>query len=139
MSPGATGPWDLPVEGWEILTVIFAFQIDILAYGGEAGTCTIRLAAAFRLTDPDGHVHELDAEQNAWEDLTPVLTLRRDKLVSLNITEDACLTARFGSGRSLIAEADDRPYEHWQVTVPEITLISLPGKEPDGVATWGGE
>ena len=36
--------------------------------------------------------------------------LRHDTLTSLVATHDASLLVRFGSGRTLTAEADDRPY-----------------------------
>lgn len=131
----ATGPWSLSVEGWDVLTVIFAFQIDIIAYG-EGPTCTIRLAGAFQVSESDGHVHNLDVEQQAWEDLTPVLSLRHDKIASVMATDDAHLLVRFASGRTLSAEADGRPYEHWQIDAPGIKLIALPGDGSDGVAVW---
>jgi Family of unknown function (DUF6188) len=131
----ATGPWSLPVEGWDILTVIFAFQIDIIAYD-ERGACKIRLAGAFKLAEPDGRVHELDAEEQSWEELTPVLSLRHDTLSSVTATDDAQLLVRLGSERTLSAEADGSPYEHWEVTVPGIKLIALPGDGSAGVAVW---
>ena len=126
MSQPAPGPWTLPVEGWDILTVIFAFQIDIIAYGDGGPTCTIRLAGAFQLSELDGQVHNLDAEQQSWEDLTPVLSLRHDKIASATATEDAHLLVRFAGGRTLTAEADGRPYEHWQIDVPGIKLYCSP-------------
>lgn len=137
MSLPARGPWRLPVEGWDVLTIMFAFQIDIIAYG-EGPTCTIRLGGAFQLLGPEGHVHELDAEQHPWEELTPVLSLRHDKIASVNATEDARLLVRFNSGRTLSAEADGRPYEHWQVDAPGIKLIALPGDARPAVAVWSG-
>lgn len=136
MSQPATGPWRLPVEGWDILTVTFAFQVDIIAYGDGGPTCTIRLAGAFQLSEPDGQVHNLDAEQQAWEDLTLVLSLRHDKIASATATDDAHLLLRFASGRTLSAEADGRPYEHWQIDAPGIKLIALPGDGSGGVAVW---
>jgi len=101
MTWGATGPWTLTVEGWDILTVIFAYQLDIIAYGGDEGDCTIRLAGAFELRDPDGKTYELDAAQQPWEELTPVLSLRHDTLSSLVAPKmRACLSASAAGGRS---------------------------------------
>jgi hypothetical protein len=136
MSPPAPGPWRLPVEGWDVLTVIFAFQIDIIAYGDGGPTCTIRLAGTFQFSEPDGQVHNLDAEQQSWGDLTPVLNLRHDKIASATATAAAHLLVTFASGRTLGAEADGRPYEHWQIDAPGIKLIALPGDGSDGVAVW---
>jgi hypothetical protein len=135
MSQPAPGPWRLPVEGWDVLTVIFAFQIDIIAYGGGP-TCTIRLAGAFQLSESDGRVHNLDAEQQAWEELAPVLSLRHDKIASLTATDDAHLLVEFASGRTLSAEADGRPYEHWEINAPGTKIIALPCDGSDRVAVW---
>ena len=86
--------------------------------------------------EPDGRIHELDAANQSWEELTPVLALRHDALSSVTATEDAQLSVRFGSGRTLSAEADGTPYEHWEVTFPGGKLIALPGDGSDGVAVW---
>jgi hypothetical protein len=136
MSVDADGPWDLHVAGWEVLTVIFGFPIDIVAYGDDGNHCTVRLAGAFTLAERNGVVHALDAEADSWEDLTSVLALRRDKLVSVHATGDARLAVSFDSGRTITAGPDDRPYEHWEVTTPDVKLIALPGNSSDGVAAW---
>lgn len=136
MTWGPTGPWTLSVEGWKVLTIVFAFKIHVIADGGREGSCVIGLAGAFELSGPDGPTHRLDAEQQSWEGLTPVLSLRRDTLSTLVVTDDARLVARFDSGRTLSAEADERPYEHWDVTTPEGRLIALPGNAADGVAVF---
>jgi Family of unknown function (DUF6188) len=136
LSLPATGPWELPVEGWKVLTVIFAFQIDIIAYGYAGSTCTIRLAGAFELSESGGRTHELDAARQSWEELAPVLSLRHDALSSVMATDNAQLLVSFGSGRKLGATADDTPYEHWEVTAPGGRLIALPGRARPGVAVF---
>lgn len=96
----------------------------------------IRLAGSFSLSDPDSQVIDLDASEQPWEELTPVLVLRHDKLTSLIVTDDAQLTVKFASGHTVTAEADERPYEHWEVTAPGIKLIARPGNRVPGVAVW---
>jgi hypothetical protein len=137
MTWSQTGPWTLTIEDWPILTVIFAFQIDIIADGGEAGHCTIRLGGALNCTTPTGRPtswtpnssHGMSSRQ-----CSPCGTTRR----SLNVTNDASLVARFATRRTISAEADGRPYEHWEVTMPYGKLIALPGRSDDGVAVFGG-
>jgi Family of unknown function (DUF6188) len=133
----ATGPWTLPVEGFEVLSIVFAFPIDVVAYGNGGPSCRMRLAGAFALSEPEGTVHFLDAERQSWQELAVVLSLRHDKLVTALVTETAQLTVTFASGRSLTAEPDDRPYEHWEVTGPDFKLIAMPGDGSDGVAIFG--
>ena len=52
MTWGARGPWTLTGKDRPILTVVFAFQINITAHGGEEGDCTIRLEGGFELHRP---------------------------------------------------------------------------------------
>jgi hypothetical protein len=135
-SSNEEGPWDLPINGWVVLTVIFAFQIDVLVYGDNGATCTIRLAGSFQLVDADGTVHRLDAAQQQWKELAPVLGLRHDRTTSAHVSSDATLAVHFASGRVLRADADGRPFEHWEINSPWMKLIAMPGDGKDGVTVW---
>jgi hypothetical protein len=132
----AKGPWDLPLPGFEVLTVVFAFPLDIVAYGDGGSEARIRFAGRFTLAEPDGNRHELDAENQSWQELAIVLELRHDKIASATVSEAARLEVKLESGRVLLAEPDATPYEHWEVTGPGYKLIALPGDGPDGVAVW---
>ncbi len=137
MTMPATGPWALPIEGFEILMIVFAFPIDIVAYGEGGSSGRIRLAGAFKFSEPDGRIRDLDAEHQAWQELAVLLTLRHDKITSVTVTETAQLVVTLDSGRSLTAEPDGAPYENWEVTGPDFKLIALPGDGSDGVAVFG--
>ncbi|HME01468.1 MAG TPA: DUF6188 family protein [Solirubrobacteraceae bacterium] len=136
MTLPAKGPWDLPVQGFEVLMIVFAFPLDIVAYGNGGSDVTIRFGGRFTLTQPDGHRHELDAEQQSWQELAVVLALRHEKLASATASEAARLDVKLESGWALRAEADGTPYEHWEVTGPGYKLVALPGDGRDGVAVW---
>jgi hypothetical protein len=129
----SNGPWDLPFEGFEVLAVVFAFSIDVVAWDDKGTTATTRLHGRFRLSDADGRSHDLDAENQSWEELAVILALRHDKIMSATATETAQLLVEFQSGRSLSAAPNDAPYEHWEVTGPDFKLIALPGDDPPSV------
>jgi len=136
MSLSATGPWDLPIEGFEILTIRFHFPLDLVGYGENGATVTVRFAGPFTLTEPDGRVHDLDAERNSWEELAVVLGLRHDKVSSATVSIRGELDVRFTSGRTIRAQPDGSPYETWEVTGPDFKLVAMPGDGEDGVAVW---
>jgi len=126
------GPWELPIEGYEVLMVTFAFPIDIVAYG-DAGACAqIRLAGEFRLTEPGRAARFFDASKQPWEELTAVLSLRRDRIKSAIAGMDAQLNVVFDSG-VLIEAGPDGSYENWEISGPGFQLIATPG---GGVAVF---
>lgn len=128
------GPWDLSLDGFEVLQVTFAYPIDIVAYGPEGVDVTIRFEGAFELVEPDGTRRELDASRNTWEELSVVLSLRHDHPQSVHVEEGAALTVTFGSGPEIHAGATP-DYDSWQVSGDDYSLISMPG---GGVAVFGG-
>jgi hypothetical protein len=134
----STGPWDLPIEGFEIQTIVFASTIDIVAYGDGGPYGTLRLAGSFGLSEADGSIHKLDSERQSWEELAILLTLRHDKITSATVTETARLRVTLDSGRSLSAQPDNTPYENWEVSGPDFKLIAMPGNGSAGVAVFGG-
>jgi hypothetical protein len=128
------GPWDIPVDGFEVLQVTFAYPVDIVTYGPDGETVTIRIEGAFEFVDSEGTNRRFDASKNSWEELSVVLALRHDHLRSVHADETGALTVEFKSGRRI--EASCTPgYENWQISGREFSLISLPG---DGVAVFGG-
>lgn len=42
MKSGSSGPWDLPLEGLEVLEITFANPVDIVAYGDAGVDAMIR-------------------------------------------------------------------------------------------------
>jgi len=130
---GAEGPWDLSVTGFEVLQVTFAYPIDIVAYGPDGATVTIRFEGAFELVEPGGESQKLDASKDSWEHLSVVLALRHDRLRSVHADDSAPLLVEFASSRRI--KAGPTPgYENWQVTGRDFSLISLPD---GGVAVFG--
>jgi hypothetical protein len=136
MALSSKGPWDLEVCGFEILTVIFAYQIDLVAYGDQGATASLRLAASFRLSQPDGEDRDLDAGQDSWEQLAVVLGLRHARISRALATEKGRLTVSFDSGHEIVTQPDGRPYEHWALRGPNFNLVCMPGDGSDGVALW---
>lgn len=134
MPLAANGPWRLPVDGYEILTIIFGYPLDVIAYGDEGASAAFRFGGPFRLVDAGGAVHELDAEKQSWEELAVVLALRHDTIDAATATEQAELGIRLASGRVLSVRQDDSPYENWEVTGSDFKLVATPGGE---VAIWG--
>jgi hypothetical protein len=116
--------------------VVFAFPIDVVAFGDGGADARIRFGGAFKLIESDGRVHDLDAAQQSWQELAIVLALRRDKIASATVSEAAQLLVSLTSGRSLSAEPDGRPYESWEVTGPDFKLVAVPGDGTGGVAVY---
>jgi Family of unknown function (DUF6188) len=94
----AEGPWDLPIQGYEVLQTTFAYPLDIVVYGDAGTTGIIRLEGRFEFVEPGQQRHSLDASGERWQDLTPVLCLRHDRVASARATESGDLTVRFESG-----------------------------------------
>lgn len=135
-------PWNLPAIGFEVLTIVFARQLEIVAYGDGASTMAVRYNAAFSLTEADGQRHALNGEDTSWQALAAhVLALRHDRIAVAIVSETAALHIALRSGRTLDAAPDGGPYEHWEVTsrAPDYKLVALPGDGGAGVATWDGE
>jgi hypothetical protein len=123
----AHGWWTLPIRGYEVLQVTFAYPIDVVAYGDGGASAIIRFEGPFELTDATGRTHRLDASKQAWPDLAVVLSLRHDRVVEADASEDeATLRVSFASG-SLLTAGPIPQYESWQVTAPGFQLIARPG------------
>ena len=72
MKSASSGPWDLPLEGVEVLQVTFADPIDIGAYGDGGVDAMIRFDGTFQYVESDVAASDLDASKDSWEDLTLV-------------------------------------------------------------------
>ena len=126
MALPAKGPWTLPIEGFEVLQITFAYPIDVVAYGDGGASARIRFEARFDF-GVDGALRHMDASSQSWEELAVLLALRGDRIAAATATEDDPLVRiEFASGRVLAAGPDDH-YENWQVSGPGFTLVSLPG------------
>jgi hypothetical protein len=120
------GPWDLPISGYEVLQVTFAFPLDIVAYAEGGATCMLRFEDTLDFSAPGQAVQRLDAAGECWEDLTVVLCLRHDRIKSALASETGHLAVEFESGRRIEAISSEM-YESWQVSGPGFQLIALPG------------
>jgi hypothetical protein len=52
----ANGPWKLPIDGFEVLQITFAYPIDVVAYGDGGASATIRFETRFDFADHDGFI-----------------------------------------------------------------------------------
>jgi hypothetical protein len=138
-----SGPWSLPIEGFEVSHMTFgAMLVDLVAYGkggrSESGrvlaapSAMLRFEGEFQLIAPDGEAVLLDPEKQEWSELTPLFALRHDRIVSAVASVDGHLEVSFGSGRSLLA-GPHPAYENWEVAGPHVRLIAMPG---GGVAVF---
>jgi hypothetical protein len=104
------GPWELPVEGFEVLHMTLAFGVDIVAYGEEGSTAQIRLAGPFEIQDADGRGQALDPSRDPWERLAALFVLRHDTIQRLTITNRSELFVEFASGRRVTSRGrESRP------------------------------
>ncbi len=129
------GPWELPVEGFEVLHMTFgAFLVDIVAYGPEGATSQIRLEGPLELRAPSGQTERLDPENESWERLAALFVLRHDTIRVARITKTSDLYVQFTSGHVLTSSADG-PHEPWEMQATGgILVVGTPG-EP---AIWDG-
>jgi hypothetical protein len=131
----ASGPWSLPVEGFEVLYIGFGFAIDITAHGHAGLTVNIKLESAFELREPGGGTHRLDPSTQSWEELAQIMSLRHDRIHSATATENAHLRIEFDNGRILEARADPQ-YESWAISgqasnsSPHPVLAASPSSVP---------
>lgn len=132
MTLSTTGPWQLPLEGFEVLQLTFAYPIDIVAYGDGGASTLIRFEGRFDFTEPHDGVHHLNAAEQPWSELGALFSLRGDRITSAKATEGAQLRVEFASGR-LIEAGPDPAYENWEVSGPGFQLIATPG---GGVAVF---
>jgi hypothetical protein len=134
-----SGRWDLPIVGFEVSHMTFgALQVDIVAYGEAGGrsesgrpigapNAVMRFEGAFEFNQPDHDPIRLDPSVQDWEDLTPIFTLRHDRVDSAVATaSDAQLDIEFASGRRILAGPDPH-YENWEISGPGFRVISRPG------------
>ena len=133
-TPEALGPWDLPLAGFEVLQMTFAYPIDLVAYGPDGVTAILRFHGSLALIERGGATLELGASKDSWGVLSTLLSLRHDRLRSVRADDRGLLVVAFGSGRRIEARSTDR-YENWQVTGPDFQLITLPDC---GVAMFEG-
>jgi Family of unknown function (DUF6188) len=124
--------WSAPVSGFAITDVRFSGQVHITAYGsraeGEKGSprTTITLGGDFILLDRFGAEHRLDAE-DPWDTLTPLFTLRHDRIASAIADRRGWLIVEFESAARL-AIGPNGNYENWQLMGPNgILIVGLPG------------
>jgi hypothetical protein len=130
------GPWDLAVAGFEVIHMTLSFHVDMTAYGESAKppakgvvgapSAMLRLAGSFSLREPDGQALALDPSPQDWDDLRPLFALRGDRIASARASKDGQLRVEFISGRALSA-GPDRNYENWEVHVPGVFLVVMPG------------
>jgi hypothetical protein len=140
----ASGPWTLPIGGFEVLHMTFgAFLVDIVAYGEGGGraasgravaapSAMVRLEGEFQLLEPGGEAVLLDPEKDEWAALTPLFALRHDRITSAVATSDGHLDVSFASGRRLLV-GPHPAFENWEIAGPGFRLIATPG---DGVAVF---
>ena len=142
-----TGDWDLPIVGFEVSHItIGATDVDIAAYGNGGGRSEdgrtivaphtqIRLEGQFELAFADDDRIRLDPSTQAWEQLTAVLSLRRDRISSALVNANSArLEVQFISGRRILA-GPDALYENWEISGPGFRFIAGPGG--GAVACWG--
>jgi hypothetical protein len=124
------GPWDMPVDGFEVLHMTFGvFLIDIVAYGPEGATSQIRLEGPFELHASSGETHRLDPENDSWERLAALFVLRHGKVRVVRITKTSDLYVEFASGHVLTSSADDGSHEAWEMHAPGgIMVVGRPGE-----------
>jgi len=132
MKLAKTGPWDLPIVGFEVLQVTFSYALDIVAYGDGHVTSVLKLGGPFELVDPERGNVQLNASSQSWEDLTAILTLRHERITAVTAADPGTLSVRFSSGRGLRAGPDPQ-YENWELDGPGFRLICRPG---GGVSIW---
>ena len=118
----------MPVVGFELLAVTFAYVLDIVAYGEEGVALLIRVENRFRFDHPDGTSREFDVSSDPWEALAPVLALRHDGLHSALARPDGTMAVQFASGHRISAWPHP-DYESWRLTGPGFKLICGPGGE----------
>jgi hypothetical protein len=106
--------------------IAIAFPIDVVAYGDGGASALIKFEGDFRFTEPGEEPRFLDASEQQSEELTAVLSLRRDRIRSAHASEDGQLVVEFASGRRLEA-GPNQAYENWQVSGPGFQLIANPG------------
>lgn len=132
MALAANGPWDLPISGYEVLQITFAYPVDIVAYGDGGATACMRVEGEFQFSNAKGGQSCLDASGEHWEELTPLLSLRHDRVATAHASETGRLRVEFASG-SRIEAGPSEMYENWQISGPGFQVVALPG---GGVAVF---
>jgi Family of unknown function (DUF6188) len=134
----ATDPevWDLPIVGYEVVTVEFSGRIGVVAYGTRsedesyAPSAGLYFGGGFLLHDQHGVLHSLDAE-SPWESLTPLLALRHRTVVLATADSRSHIEIQYDDGSKLIA-GPQPPYENWELVGPRgLNLVAMPsGGDP---------
>lgn len=129
------GPWELEVQGFEVMHLgIGAFLVDIFASGEGGVTSQIRLEREFELHRADGESEQLDPDD--WAPLAALFVLRNDAIRNLRISNASDLRVEFASGRVITCSPDGSPYEAWEVHAPGGVLVIGRTGEP---TIWDGE
>jgi predicted nuclease with RNAse H fold len=120
----ADGPWQLPVGGFTIETIVFHMPLQVIAYGKDSNTrFVMSFAAALRL-ERDGTTVALDVEHQPWAKLTSLLDLRHQRIAAATVSPDGHLDVTLESGQRIHAEPDTSGYETWEITGPGFHDIS---------------
>jgi hypothetical protein len=119
-------PWELPVSGFEVLTITFRSELHVVAYGDRGESISIGLGGSFRFRDAAGREAHLDGE-GPWAQLTPVLDLRHVRIAQATADAETHLRVEFDGGQALEA-GPDPAYENWRTMGPgDVELIAPPG------------
>jgi hypothetical protein len=118
--------WKIPIAGYEVSEVRLGAQTYLILYGPEADRVQFRFGGDAKLLGADGLSVSLDGE-GAWEQLVPVLQLRRQRLDDVAVGSDGRIQLSFEHGISLIV-APDPAYENWELSGPgDLNLVCPPG------------
>ena len=134
-----SGPWPLPIVGFEVYDVWFSGQLYVIAYGdpppGERRPPRAQIAfgGEFVYQRQDGQGAQLDA-QKPWETAVSLLSLRHARVIRAVADREGNLEIVFDNGSSLIAGPDER-YENWTVSGAGFSVIAPPGGG-DPRITW---
>jgi hypothetical protein len=124
-------PWNLPVAGFEVARVEFAYPFDIIAAATAARRFKVQINGRFEYRNDAGQTTTLDVEHDAWRDLTPLLALREDKVARAHVSQSSVLTVEFTSGRQITVRPTHDRYEAWEANGPGFKVV-------DGPALWTG-
>ena len=130
------GRLELDVEEFEVLHMTFgAHLVDIVAYGPDGVTSTIRFEGPFELHQPNGERERIDPQTDPWERFTGLFELRHDTVRVARVTMTSELYVQFASGRVLTSSGEDGS-DTWEVSAPGGVLVLARNGEP---AIWDGD
>jgi hypothetical protein len=124
----------LPVIGFEVLGLWFAYSLDLFAYGDNVTKhLKLVLNGVFDYIDTGGEVIHFNVETAPWRELVPLFDLRYDRIKDAVVSLDSELRVDFESGRKLIVPPDKD--EAWEAWAPGVKVVGT-GGEP---AVWTGK